>query len=78
MDHHISELINYGRSLFYGRHVAKIAKPPVSRAFQRGVFAARMGMDREVVPYQFGTHAYIDWIDGYESAVEVAETMDFD
>ena len=64
VDHHIGELIrDYGRSLLYGRHTAKIAKPPASRAFQRGVLAARMGMEGDANPYPFGTHAYIDWID---------------
>jgi len=78
LDHHISELIDFGRSLFFSRHTAKVGKPPASRAFQRGVFAARMGMERDAVPYPFGTHAYIDWIDGYESSVEVARAMDLD
>ncbi|TGV80736.1 hypothetical protein EN792_037260 [Mesorhizobium sp. M00.F.Ca.ET.149.01.1.1] len=76
--HHISQLMDFGRSLFYGRHTAKIVKPPVSRAFQRGVFAARMGMERDDNPYPFGTHGYIDWIDGYESSVEVGQAMDLD
>jgi hypothetical protein len=78
-NHHLSELIlDYGRSLLYGRQTAKIARPPASRAFQRGVLAARVGMERDAVPYPFGTHAYIDWIDGYESSVEVAQAMDLD
>jgi hypothetical protein len=76
--HHIGEMIrNYGRSLFYVRHPGKLAEPP-TRAFQRGVLAARMGMERDAVPYPFGTHAYIDWIDGYESSFEVARAMDLD
>jgi len=37
-----------------------------------------MGMERDDNPYPFGTHAYIDWIDGYESSVEVGQTMDLD
>ena len=77
-EHRISELMDFGRSLFYGRHTAKIAKPPVSRAFQRGVFAARMGMERDDNPYPFGTDAHIDWIDGHDSSVEVGQAMDLD
>ncbi|RAZ90154.1 hypothetical protein DPM33_15105 [Mesorhizobium hawassense] len=73
-----TELIDFGRSLLYGRHAAKIAEPPVSRAFQRGAVAARMGMERDDNPYPFGTHGYIDWIDGYESSVEVGNGIDFD
>ncbi|TGQ35331.1 hypothetical protein [Mesorhizobium sp. M4B.F.Ca.ET.214.01.1.1] len=72
-----TELIDFGRSLFYGRHTAKIATP-VSSAFQRGVIAARMGMEIEDNPYPFGTDAHIDWIDGYESSVEVDQAMDLD
>jgi hypothetical protein len=76
---HIGEMIReYGRALLSGRHSAKIAKRPGARAFQRGVLAARMGMERDAVPYPFGTHAYIDWIDGYESSVEAAQAMDLD
>lgn len=79
MQHHIGELIrDYGRSLLYGRHPATNARPAVSRAFQRGLLAARLGLDREAVPYPFGTHAYNDWIDGYESAIEVAQATEFD
>ena len=70
-----SELVNFGRSLIYGRHNANSA---VSRAFQRGVFAARTGTEREDNPYPFGTHAYNDWIDGYESSIEVGRAMDLD
>lgn len=78
-NHHLSELIrDYGRSLFYGRHPGKLAESPATRAFQRGVLAARMGMERDAVPYPFGTHGYIDWIDGYQSSVEVAQALDFD
>ncbi|PBB21142.1 hypothetical protein [Mesorhizobium sp. WSM4313] len=73
-----TELINFGRSLFYGRHNANITKPTVSRAFQRGVFAARTGMERNDNPYPFGTHAYLDWIDGYETSIDVGQAMDLD
>ena len=74
-EHHISQLMDFGRLLFYGRRAAKI---PASRAFQRGVSAARRGMERDDNPYPFGTHGYIDWIDGYESSVEVGQAMDLD
>ncbi|RWF41850.1 MAG: hypothetical protein EOS65_10935 [Mesorhizobium sp.] len=73
-----TELIDFGRSLFYGRHTAKIAKPPVSRAFQGGVFAARTGMAMDDNPYPCGTVAHIDWIDGYESSVQIGQAMDLD
>jgi hypothetical protein len=78
MDHPISEIIDYGRSLFYGRHTAKITKPQAGRAFQRGVFAARMGMERDDNPYPLGTHAFSEWNDGYVSSVEVDQAMDLD
>jgi len=79
MPHHLSELIrDFGRELFYGGQPEKLAEPPASRAYQRGVFAARMGMENDAVPYPCGTQAYIDWIEGYESAVDVAEAMDLD
>ena len=66
-----TELIDFGRSLFYGRHTAMIANPPVSTAFQRGVYAARMGMERDDNPFPCGHPSHIDWIDGYESSVEI-------
>ncbi|ESX29956.1 MULTISPECIES: hypothetical protein [unclassified Mesorhizobium] len=73
-----SELIDFGRSLFYGRQSATRAKPPVSRAFQGGVFAARMGIDRDDNPYLLGTVEHIDWIDGYDSSVDVDQATDLD
>lgn len=54
------------------------ANPPASRAFERGVVAARMGMERDDNPYPFGTDGHIEWIDGYKSSVEVGQTMDLD
>lgn len=71
-----AELIDFGRSLFHGRHSA--ARPAASRAFQGGVFAARMGIERDDNPYLLGTVEHIDWIDGYDSSVDVDEATDLD
>jgi hypothetical protein len=77
--HHISELIrDYGRSLLYGRHTAQIATRPALTPFEKGVMAARLGMERDDNPYLPETHARSDWQAGYESSVDVAEAMDLD
>ena len=76
-DDHLTDMIrDYGRSLLFGRH--KIAKPPGAGPFEKGVLAARMGMEKDDNPYSPETHAYEDWEAGYASAVEASEAMDFD
>ena len=77
-DHHLTEMIrDYGRSLLYGRHIAKTARA-FKLPFEKGVLAARMGMEKDDNPYLAGTHACSDWKAGFESSVEAAEAMDFD
>ena len=69
---------DYGRSLFYGRRIQKVAKPPMTRAFERGVMAARTGMERDDNPYPCGTLAFGDWKAGYQASVDIADATDLD
>jgi hypothetical protein len=79
LDPHISALIrDYGRSLLYRRPRPNKAKAPFSRAFDKGVSAARMGMDKDDNPYLAGTHAYGDWNAGFDSSIEADKAMDLD
>jgi hypothetical protein len=75
---HFSELIrDYGRSLLYPRHIPRAASP-IAIPFEKGVLAARMGMEEDDNPYLPGSHDYSDWEAGYEASVEVAEAMDLE
>lgn len=49
-----TELIDFGRSLFYGRHTAKIAKPPVSRAFKEASSPLARGWKGTTTPIRGG------------------------
>ena len=72
----LDQIRDLGRSLFYPRHTESraTAKTP----FEKGVFAARMGMEKDDNPYSSTSHAFSDWEAGYESAAEADEACDLD
>ena len=47
-------------------------------SYDKGVTAARTGMEKDDNPYPRGTAAYGDWKAGYEDAVEIEEAMELD
>jgi ribosome modulation factor len=47
-------------------------------AYDRGVAAGRMGMEKDDNPYLRGTRARSGWNDGYEASVELNEAMELD
>ena len=46
--------------------------------YNRGVAAARMGMEKDDNPHPRGTAAHAEWNDGYNSLVELNEAMELD
>jgi hypothetical protein len=69
---------DYARPLLYGRHVPRVGTPPITRAFDKGVMPARVGMEKDDNPYPRGTHAFGDWRAGYQASLDIAEAMDID
>ena len=57
---------------------AKSAQPSDEAAFDEGVLAARMGMEKDDNPYPPDTHAYEDWETGYASSTEATEACVLD
>jgi len=79
LEQRLTDLIrDYRRSLLKRRHISKVAKPLLTNAFEKGLMAARVGMERDDNPYPCGTRDHGDWRAGYRASLDIAEAMDLD
>ena len=73
-EQHLTDLIRESeRSPLDDPDTAKSAQPSGEAAFDEGVLAARMGMEKDDNPYSQETQAYGDWEAGYACSTEATE-----